>query len=308
MQTGTSKRSCVTKNKSVSSSNNNTHYHASLGQENKKSPFSFLEERIRIPVIKIALPIWSIGVILLFLLTGVLLLNFRQQAYKNRIKKASQVDKKIIQQQYNTTSLRDQYLNTQDDDATLPPTTYTSSPSNNPSHQYPSSHTNHVQAQEDISWNQVASKILPYLILTGKEGMYRVVQQKKYTSQPVTHVISLKSTPVKIDPHLIAQKNHLYIQIDDEPNANLLEQFEHIISYIDQAKAEYKNNTLIVVHCEMGISRSSTAVIAYLMVHYKMQLNDALHYVRTIRPIVEPNPGFYHQLEQFQSILSQPPL
>jgi len=49
-----------------------------------------------------------------------------------------------------------------------------------------------------------------------------------------------------------------------------------------------------------GVSRSSTIVVAYLMTVTSMGWQDALRYVRTLRPVVNPNIGFQRQLMHFE--------
>uniref|UniRef100_A0A8C5PUU6 Dual specificity protein phosphatase n=1 Tax=Leptobrachium leishanense TaxID=445787 RepID=A0A8C5PUU6_9ANUR len=51
----------------------------------------------------------------------------------------------------------------------------------------------------------------------------------------------------------------------------------------------------VLVHCAMGISRSSTLVIAFLMIHQKMTLIEAVRLVARKRHI-QPNQGFLAQL------------
>ena len=50
----------------------------------------------------------------------------------------------------------------------------------------------------------------------------------------------------------------------------------------------------------MGISRSATVVIAYLMSRYGMTYKSALEFVKSIRPQVRPNRYFRQQLQQFE--------
>jgi protein-tyrosine phosphatase len=65
---------------------------------------------------------------------------------------------------------------------------------------------------------------------------------------------------------------------------------------IDQGK--------VLVHCEMGISRSSTFVIAYLMWKEKMNLIEAVKKVREKRD-VRPNSGFLKQLVLYEMNLAK---
>ncbi|CAG2114126.1 unnamed protein product, partial [Medioppia subpectinata] len=55
----------------------------------------------------------------------------------------------------------------------------------------------------------------------------------------------------------------------------------------------------VLVHCRLGISRSATVVISYLMVKYGINSNEAIRRVRKQRSNVKPNPYFKEQLELF---------
>jgi hypothetical protein len=52
-----------------------------------------------------------------------------------------------------------------------------------------------------------------------------------------------------------------------------------------------------------GISRSTTLLIAYLVRYRGMTSDDCLKHVRSRRSIVNPNPGFWNQLKQYEKIL-----
>ncbi|XP_069835371.1 dual specificity protein phosphatase 13A-like isoform X2 [Dendropsophus ebraccatus] len=53
--------------------------------------------------------------------------------------------------------------------------------------------------------------------------------------------------------------------------------------------------TRLLVHCVVGISRSATLVLAYLMIHHQLSLVQAIHTVQKNRWI-SPNAGFLRQL------------
>ena len=58
------------------------------------------------------------------------------------------------------------------------------------------------------------------------------------------------------------------------------------------------------VHCKMGISRSATVVISFMMKEYTMDLAQTLIHVQERRSIVNPNKGFIKQLEVYEGMLS----
>jgi len=48
----------------------------------------------------------------------------------------------------------------------------------------------------------------------------------------------------------------------------------------------------VLVHCSMGISRSSTIVIAFIMKKFTFSFSKAYNLVKKKRPIICPNSGF----------------
>ena len=59
-------------------------------------------------------------------------------------------------------------------------------------------------------------------------------------------------------------------------------------------------NTKCLVHCAMGMSRSATSVIMFIMRLFSMKLEDAFEFVKTQREATDPNDGFMEQLRSFE--------
>ncbi|XP_048509903.1 dual specificity protein phosphatase 3 isoform X2 [Athalia rosae] len=89
--------------------------------------------------------------------------------------------------------------------------------------------------------------------------------------------------------------------------------------FVDTDKNYYKDTTIkylglpladrpwicirkVFVHCMMGISRSATCVLAYLMIKKQLLAAEAVTIVRQNRDIY-PNEGFLHQLAQLDNQL-----
>lgn len=102
-------------------------------------------------------------------------------------------------------------------------------------------------------------------------------------------------------PALPEHINVLNICIEDHPAANLEQYFPAIISFIKVHKLQNKK---VLVHCLAGISRSSSAIIAYMMCEYHLSLIKAYNYTKAKSPIIRPNPGFVKQLQKFESSLA----
>ena len=60
----------------------------------------------------------------------------------------------------------------------------------------------------------------------------------------------------------------------------------------------------VLVHCQEGISRSSTILIAYLMARQGLSLQDAYGWVKAQRKQIFPNLGFWRQLDLFERTLA----
>ncbi|XP_011403209.2 PREDICTED: dual specificity protein phosphatase 1B-like isoform X2 [Amphimedon queenslandica] len=56
----------------------------------------------------------------------------------------------------------------------------------------------------------------------------------------------------------------------------------------------------VFVHCAQGKSRSSTAVVAYVMVAKGLSLKESLGLVQSLHKMAEPNPHFMKRLEEFE--------
>lgn len=80
---------------------------------------------------------------------------------------------------------------------------------------------------------------------------------------------------------------------------------EELKTVNDVAKPKYAlcNDLSNIYFSNAGISRSSTAVIAYLMHNFEMTLSNALQLVREARPAAKPNEGFLNQLRDYEQKL-----
>jgi len=81
---------------------------------------------------------------------------------------------------------------------------------------------------------------------------------------------------------------HEIIKADDVPSFDLMNSFGRVFDFLESNLKQ----TNVLVHCMAGVSRSATAVIAYLIKTYNWTLQKALIYCRTKRKVTNPNPGF----------------
>jgi len=91
-----------------------------------------------------------------------------------------------------------------------------------------------------------------------------------------------------------------HIPIHDKLDVNICEHIYQCIEFIQKCHADGIN---VYVHCAMGISRSVSFVIAYLMQTHKITFKDAYKIVKERRPQAEPNLSFAYQLDAFEKQL-----
>ena len=92
---------------------------------------------------------------------------------------------------------------------------------------------------------------------------------------------------------------YLRIPILDNNQAQFGENFEKAYQFLIQKTS----NQPILVHCYMGSSRSVSIVLYYLMKKHKMRLDNAIEFIKNIRPIVNLNSSFYEELKEQERIL-----
>ncbi|XP_015434142.1 PREDICTED: dual specificity protein phosphatase 3 [Dufourea novaeangliae] len=92
---------------------------------------------------------------------------------------------------------------------------------------------------------------------------------------------------------------YLGLPLADVCSTDISKYFDTVADFIDEAVS---TKGKAFVHCVLGISRSSTCVLAYLMIKKEMLAVDAVKTVRKNR-YIQPNDGFLHQLARLDNQL-----
>lgn len=91
------------------------------------------------------------------------------------------------------------------------------------------------------------------------------------------------------------------LPIDDTSEVNIKQYFNDTYNFIEDGLS---SGEAVFVHCVMGISRSPTIIISYLMKKNYLTMDEAIAKVKSLRPIIDPNPGFLMQLKEYEAELS----
>lgn len=111
----------------------------------------------------------------------------------------------------------------------------------------------------------------------------------------IVHILTVKASRLsqchgKSNFFLLARDNEFY---------DIITIFPSSYEYIDNA---IKANESVLVHCKLGVSRSATIVIAYIMKKFRKPYLQAFNEVKSKRSLINPNPGFCEQLRLWEKM------
>ncbi|NXO33586.1 DS13B phosphatase, partial [Locustella ochotensis] len=122
----------------------------------------------------------------------------------------------------------------------------------------------------------------------------------------ITHILNAADGPYSINtgPTYYADLPIEYYGVEafDDPSFDLSIFFYDAANFI--GRALNSSGGRVLVHCAMGVSRSATLVLAFLMIHENLTLVDALKTVSSRRNIC-PNLGFLSQLRDLDIKLNE---
>ncbi|XP_032713551.1 dual specificity phosphatase 28 [Lontra canadensis] len=96
----------------------------------------------------------------------------------------------------------------------------------------------------------------------------------------------------------------LRVPVFDDPAEDLLAHLEPTCAAMEAA---VRAGGACLVYCKNGRSRSAAVCTAYLMRHRGLSLAGASQVVKSARPVAEPNPGFWTQLQKYEEALQSLP-
>lgn len=141
------------------------------------------------------------------------------------------------------------------------------------------------------------SHILPHLFLGNFRAASSPDTLHKHQITRVLSVLTLREViPIKLRLETV---NYKHVSKTDHPGEDLLLSLPECVDYISEA---VQTKQSVLVHCQVGASRSATVVIAYVMRLNKWPLDQAYQFVKSHRFIINPNNGFRFQLRLYEKM------
>eukprot|EP00357_Protocruzia_adherens_P008532 CAMPEP_0114987156 /NCGR_PEP_ID=MMETSP0216-20121206/8844_1 /TAXON_ID=223996 /ORGANISM="Protocruzia adherens, Strain Boccale" /LENGTH=273 /DNA_ID=CAMNT_0002349709 /DNA_START=288 /DNA_END=1109 /DNA_ORIENTATION=- len=127
-------------------------------------------------------------------------------------------------------------------------------------------------------------------------SMYEAKSKKTLQKNGITHILAV-GTYLKIC--FPKDYEYLHISVHDSPDSNLYRFFEQSNAFIEKA---ITSGGKVLVHCALGVCRSSSLVLAYIIKNKDMSFKRAYDYLREQRQRANPNRGFIEQLKIFSKV------
>lgn len=149
----------------------------------------------------------------------------------------------------------------------------------------------------------ISQKTLGYVVDAKPDDVPALVKPNLYVgSQDCTSVDVLTKYQIKTvvsigiepDQTLLPTIEYHFYELLDLPSSDLTSTICLCKDLINRSVAS-RNNTL--VHCNAGVSRSVSVVIAYLILEDGLSFEEAYATVKHARPCAKPNEGFLKQLK-----------
>jgi len=124
-------------------------------------------------------------------------------------------------------------------------------------------------------------------------------------AQGITHIVSVFNGTVEMFPNEFKFKA---IHINDDPWVDIEKYFDESNAFIEEALSTPRSK--VMIHCQRGVSRSVTLMMAYLLLKMNQSkpipqaevtqvIGNVLSQIKEHRSIAEPNDGFLDSLKTF---------
>lgn len=149
---------------------------------------------------------------------------------------------------------------------------------------------------DDFTWG--GAEAMPSSVIKDKLYVCGTPTRDDIVRLGVTMVLNLTG---KMQPDVMPTSvtHHVYAFLDSR-RQDLSDQFEPLTLLIHE---ELSKGGRVMVHCQYGVSRSVSIVIAYLMQYQAASYEEAFNQVKAVRPTILPNLAFASQLQRHELLL-----
>ncbi|CAF1257970.1 unnamed protein product [Rotaria sordida] len=114
----------------------------------------------------------------------------------------------------------------------------------------------------------------------------------------IQHIINVSH--IRLDKDIVDKYNVLWINLKDNFRENIQQHFDRTNEFLQTCK---NKNEKVLIHCQSGISRSTSVILAYLLRYHHDTLHNAYGYLLERRCMARPNDGFLLQLIRYEKEL-----
>ena len=140
-------------------------------------------------------------------------------------------------------------------------------------------------------YNTHPSQILPGVFL----GSYRNASDKEEIK--LLNIKYVLNCAIECYSHYPKEIHYKHLKLCDHPSFNIMNYLDQAAAFIEEAK---NANCNILIHCQLGISRSTSCLIAFFIKNMNYSTLTALQFIKKKRRIVMPNYGFIEQLMRYE--------
>lgn len=139
------------------------------------------------------------------------------------------------------------------------------------------------------------NEIIPGFLYLGSEEQAHnphVIQNLK-----ITHIVNA----TKGSANKFSNVKYCKVTVMDQEDEKISRFFQKAYEFVETAMHENQlgASNVVLVHCALGVSRSATLVVMFLMRTFGLSLEEGMDFLKKHRNRAEPNPGFLKQLEDF---------
>jgi hypothetical protein len=143
---------------------------------------------------------------------------------------------------------------------------------------------------------------LEWLARSYRQEPYSLVEEGLYVGgsvvEPPPGTTAVVNLCDRVDPYPVDAC--LWEPILDGGKAPDMDWLRKMVEFIDVSR---RAGNTVYVHCNAGVSRSGFVVTAYLMYEHRWARDQALEFVQSKRPQIQPNPAFMQRLAEWEQAL-----